>query len=287
MRFNPAALLIAAFLPFVATAGTSGTFEVGRRGHVLVPVSVDGREARPFVLDTAASQTVMDERLFATQGEAGTPAGDDSGHARGAHGTHAARGIRVDSVVLWQAEQRDQFAALMRLEDLTRGQEPDFSGVLGLPFLSRYRLDLDYPNRRITLDEIDGHPAPCDICVPDSAVTITPLMGGLPSVPVVVNGRAMTALFDTGAASTIINAAAASALGLSGSESPDATTRLSVALGALPARDHDVKQVELPVFRTLGLESQPAMILGIDYLGSGRTVLDLDARRVWFQPKPD
>lgn len=287
MRFQPAALLIATILPFVATAGTSGTFEVGRRGHVLVPVSVDGREATLFALDTAASQTVLDEKLFAKQGEEQAPADDSPGHARGAHGTHAARGTRVASIVLWQVEQRDQFAALMRLEDLTRGKEPDFSGVLGLPFLSRYRLDLDYPNRRITLDENDGQLAPCNICEPERAVTITPLMGGLPSVPVTVNGRAMTALLDTGAGSTIINAAAASALGLGEPGSPDATTRLAVALGNLPAREHDVKRIELPVFRTLGLDSQPAMILGIDYLGSGRTVLDLDARRVWFQAKLD
>jgi hypothetical protein len=67
--------------------------------------------------------------------------------------------------------------------------------------------------------------------------------------------------------------------------SPDATTRLAVALGD-PLREHD-EGIELPVFRTLGLDSQPAMILGIDYLGSGRTVLDLDARRVWFQAKLD
>ena len=38
-----------------------------------------------------------------------------------------------------------QVAALMTLSELTRGNAPDFVGVLGLPFLARYRLDIDYP----------------------------------------------------------------------------------------------------------------------------------------------
>jgi hypothetical protein len=73
MRFQPAALLIAAILPFVATAGTSGTFEVGRRGHVLVPVS--SVERRALRARYRASQMVR-WQLFAKQGEEQAPADD-------------------------------------------------------------------------------------------------------------------------------------------------------------------------------------------------------------------
>lgn len=284
MRKFASALLVAGFVPFVAAAGSSGTFEAGKRGHVLVPVSVNSGEARPFVIDTAASQTVLGRKEYAELGSTSPPAGDHGGHARGAHGSFAAQLVRLDSVTLWDERQPDQLAALMTLEELTPGKVPDFAGVLGLPFLSNYRLDLDYPARKLTLDPQDGNLPVCDICEPGSAVALGRLPGRLPSVYVTVNGREMKALFDTGASRTILNEAAVAALGLTDAGTGESIGTVSLALGSLPARDHQVSRIALPVFRTLGLDDEPALILGIDYLGAGRTVVDLQAGRVWFRP---
>lgn len=281
------ALLIAGFAPLVAAAGTSGTFEAGKRGHVLVPVSVNGGEARPFAVDTAASHTVLDAGEFAAlAGNEGAP-GAHGAHARGAHGSFAARPTSVESIALWQAEQRGQFAALMKISDLTPGKEPDFAGVLGLPFLQRYRLDLDYPARKLVLEEQDGDLPACDICDPASAVPLGTLRGGLRSVPVTVNGQQMTALFDTGASRTILNDAAIAALGLTEAGFGESIGTASIALGSLPARNHAVARIDLPVFGALGFDGKPALILGIDYLGAGRTVVDLQAGLVWFKPADD
>lgn len=284
MRRFTFALLISGFAPLVAAAGASGTFEAGRRGHVLVPVSVNGGETRPFVVDTAASQTVLDAGEFAAlAGDESAPGGQGS-HARGAHGSFVARAANVESLALWQVEQRNQFAALMSLSDLTHGEEPDFAGVLGVPFLRNFRVDLDYPKRRLAFDEPNGGLPACDICAADAAIVVTPLNGGLPSISVTVNGLRMTALLDTGASRTIFNEAAISALGLANAGTGEAIGRVSIALGSLPAREHDAARIDLPVFRTLQLDEQPALILGIDYLGGGRMVLDLAAGQVWFKP---
>lgn len=276
--------LVAAFSCATAAAGTSGSFVVGQRGHVLVPVSVNGGDARPFVVDTAASQTVLDAQEFRALGRIDAPSDAHPPHARGAHGTYAARPARVGSLALWQLEQRDQMAALMTLSELTHGKQPDFAGVLGLPFFSRFRLDFDYPQRRITLDALDDELRACDICDPDAAIKVMPLIGGLPSIPVTVNGLQMTALLDTGASRTLFNEAAISALGLADAGTGEAIGRVSIALGSIPARDHDAARIDLPIFRTLRLETEPAIILGIDYLASGRMVLDLQAGLVWFKP---
>lgn len=284
MRRFTFALLISGFAPLVAAAGASGTFEAGRRGHVLVPVSVNGGETRPFVVDTAASQTVLDAGEFAAlAGDESAPGGHGA-HARGAHGSFAVRPATVESLALWQVEQRNQFAALMSLSDLTHGEEPDFAGVLGVPFLRNFRVDLDYPKRRLAFDEPNGGLPACDICAADAAIVVTPLNGGLPSISVTVNGLRMTALLDTGASRTIFNEAAISALGLANAGTGEAIGRVSIALGSLPAREHDAARIDLPVFRTLQLDEQPALILGIDYLGGGRMVLDLAAGQVWFKP---
>lgn len=175
----------------------------------------------------------------------------------------------------------------MTLSELTPGKQPDFAGVLGLPFLQRYRLDLDYPQRRLVLEEQDGDLPPCDICDPSLAVPLGTLRGGLRTVPVTVNGKPMTALFDTGASRTIFNEAAVAALGLSGAGFGESVGTASIALGPLPARDHAIARVDLPVFGTLEFDGKPALILGIDYLGAGRTVVDLQAGLVWFKPADD
>lgn len=281
------ALLVAGLAPLVAAAATSGTFEAGSRGHVLVPVSVNGGETRPFAVDTAASQTVLDAGAYSSVNAEGSGAGGDAAHASGAHGGFTARGARLESLRLWQAEQQNQFAAVMLLADLTPGRTPDFAGVLGLPFLARYRIDLDYPARRLALHEQDGELPGCDFCTMEAATPVSPLIGGLPSVPVTVNGVRMTALLDTGASRTILNEPAISALGLTDTGAGEAVARLPIALGSLPAREHEVSRIDLPVFRTLRLADQPAMILGIDYLAAGRMVLDLAAGLVWFKPASD
>jgi predicted aspartyl protease len=284
MRTSIFLFVVAGLAPLASFAGASGSFESGLRGHVLVPVSVNGAEARPFAVDTAASQTVLDAAAFASLGGDGpVPAHG----AQGAHGSFAARGVAIESLSLWEAEQRAQLAALMTLSDLTRGKEPDFVGVLGLPFLGKYLLDIDYPARRLVLHDRSGQAPACDICSASSAIPVTPLNGGLPGVPVTVNGIAMRALLDTGAARTILNAKAIAVLGLSSSGTGEGIARASIALGGGSPRPHEVSHVDLPVFQTLGLGDEPALILGIDYLSAGRVVLDIEAGQAWFRPAPD
>lgn len=266
-------------------ASSAGLFDVGERGHVLVPVSVDGGDARPFVLDTAASQTVLDPAAFPALGTQDAPAGHALA-AHGAHGTVAARMTRLSTLSLWEAEQKDQVAFLMPLVQLTRGVVPDFAGVLGIPFLRRYRIDLDFPGRSVLLIEDPDRAAPCDICTPAAVIAVTPLHGELPTVQVMVNGQVLTALLDTGASSSIVNDAAAELLGLAPSGSDDATSSVLISLGDMPPRRHELRRIELPVFRQLRLESEPAMILGIDFLRAGRLVLDLAGRKAWFHLPP-
>lgn len=265
-----------------AWAGDGGDFVVGKRGHVLVPVSIDGEPARPFVLDTAASQTVLDPGDYPAQAGASPPSGGTAiGH--GAHGGVNARPTRVNSIALRELVQKDQLAVFMEVDQLTRGKVPDFAGVLGLPFLRGYRIDLDYPKRLLTLDEVESDLPPCDICTQDATIAVRPIIAGLPTVTVTINGRSMPALLDTGAASTILNEAAAALLGLAGAVDEDRTTDVELALGGEPALRHAVRHIALPVFRTLQLDAEPAIILGIDYLGRGRLVLDLASNSAWFK----
>lgn len=278
----PVGVLCVGLVSLGAWAGDSGDFVVGKRGHVLVPVSIDGEPVRPFVLDTAASQTVLDPGEYPAQAGASPPAG---GHAvaHGAHGGVNARPTRVNSIALRELVQKDQLALFMEVKQLTRGKEPDFAGVLGMPFLSRYRVDLDYPRRSLRFDAASSDRPSCDICTPDAAIPVRPTIAGLPTVTVTVNGRSMPALLDTGAASTILNEAAALMLGLAGPVDEERTMDVALAIGGEPAMRHAVRRIALPVFTTLRLDAEPAIILGIDYLGRGRMVLDMANNSAWFK----
>lgn len=287
MRSPGLFVFLLAATPLLAVAGASGTFQAGERGHVLVPVSISGFGARPFVVDTGATQTVLDAEEYEALRESGRSAGAPTQHARGAHGTFAAQIATVEAVALWGIEHRNEMAVLMSLSDVAHGKEPDFSGILGLPFLANYRVDLDYPSRTIELREAGERQPPCDICRAGNAIKIKPLMGGLPTVAVTVDGVQMTALLDTGASRTILNEAAVTALGLQDAGSGEDIARVQIAMGPLPARGQAVARIDLPIFETLQLDDQPALILGIDFLSAGRTVLDLAAGIVWFEPAFD
>jgi predicted aspartyl protease len=275
-------VLCAGLISFGAGAGDSGDFVVGKRGHVLVPVSIDGGTPRPFVLDTAASQTVLDPGEYPAQ--AGTsPSAGGTAIGHGAHGGVNARPTRVNSIALRELVQRDQLAIFMEVDQLTRGNEPDFAGVLGLPFLGQYRVDLDYPRRSLRFDAAGSDQPPCDICTPVAAIPVRPIIAGLPTVTVTINGRSMPALLDTGAASTILNEAAAAQLGLAGTVDEELTMDVELAIGGEPALRHAVRRIALPVFATQRLDSEPAILLGIDFRGRGRMVLDLASNAAWFK----
>lgn len=40
---------------------------------------------------------------------------------------------------------------------------------------------------------------------------------------------------------------------------------------------------DLPVFESFGLQDEPAVIIGADYLGRFRLLIDFPTRRVWLQ----
>jgi len=108
---------------------------------------------------------------------------------------------------------------------------------------------------------------------------------------------------DTGAAQTILNNAAASALGLH-TDGRDARVRArskgSEGLGGKPTPtwlytlpalasagwQHPAVEVrisELPVFRAIGLDQRPAVILGADVMQGGQVDISAGAERICLQ----
>jgi hypothetical protein len=89
------------------------------------------------------------------------------------------------------------------------------AGLLGRDFLSPFDLDVDVPAGRMTLYDVRG----CGVGflpwkTPYAAIPTSAPIGAAMVVPVLIDGRPLRALLDTGASASLITAAGMSRLGL-------------------------------------------------------------------------
>src|SRR5579883_1329274 len=95
----------------------------------------------------------------------------------------------------------------------------DLGGLLGADILSNYDLEFDFFERTLTLYSVRGCVAMTPPWTGDFTATpfqVTPQRRIV--LPVEVDGKKLTAIFDTGAYETFLSPAAAAKLGLSGKE---------------------------------------------------------------------
>jgi hypothetical protein len=118
------------------------------------------------------------------------------------------------------------------------------------------------------------------------------------AVQVEVNGVTGWGVIDTGARETRINTRFANLAKVEEDKAAAATTvhgATNSASTLQPARTRTVRMLgkelgetsiriaDLPIFETFGLQEEPAMIIGADYLGRFRLVIDFPTRRVWLR----
>lgn len=116
---------------------------------LVVPVHINGQGPFPFVLDTGATLTCVDEALVK---ELDIPdAAGAVGVGGGIRGIGRMRVISLDSVAMGDAMASGLLGCAV---DLSPMQEAglDVRGLLGLNFLKSYRLTLDFTTRIARLD---------------------------------------------------------------------------------------------------------------------------------------
>jgi len=256
-------------------------------GHPTVAVHLgDSVEPLHFVLDSAASATVIDQ---ATARRLGL----DDAAAEGV----AVEGAADSSAILkrtrttaWRVGTL-QFQAAAMQTDLSRlGGGRGIDGILGNDVTDRFDMTFDIPGQRVQLQPAGtlAHRRGDAACQPNALPQRDSSMTRFGFVNLQLGAEAVdaVAVVDTGAAQTVLNTAAASALGL---RTDGSDTRLRVRekgtrglgervmqtwLYTLPALrmgswQHaplEVRISELPVFGSLGLKARPALILGADAL---------------------
>lgn len=256
----------------------------GRVGMIVTSVMINGHGPFRFLLDTGATRTVLSSATVAKLALKINPA--DRILVRGVSGLTAVPIVHVSSVVSGALQLHDLAAPVL--------SGPVFNGVdgiLGMDGLGGMKLTADFVRDLVV---ISASPAGAGAAASAGAAARAPLVATLQGqfvskrlllVQGRINGIDTAAVIDTGATHSLGNAALlallthghSSALPAAKDDVVDATDTAeagtlqriaSMRLGTTDISNLRVIFGDYPVFKTWGLQNKPALLLGMDVLGS-------------------
>jgi hypothetical protein len=186
-------------------------------GHILVSVLVNNVDAT-FILDTGADRTLMGEDVVRRLGlerdswVASTVLGLGGYEQRP---NALPRSLRLGTVMLRRRTLTGDTSVTVGPLPVTAIAGRPIAGLLGRDFLSPFDLDLDLPGRRMTLYDVRGCGAGfLPWTVPYAAIPASTPIGAAMVVQVLIDGRPLRALLDTGASASLITSPGMYRLGL-------------------------------------------------------------------------
>ncbi|MEZ4384240.1 MAG: aspartyl protease family protein [Nannocystaceae bacterium] len=274
--------------------------------HVVVPVRVGDQPAMDYILDTGASMTVITPQTRDALGVAA-----DAGiavKAAGAGGEVATevRIIELAGVVVGDRTYDSLPAAVMDLDHLIAKLDHPVAGILGRNFLERHDVELDLAGGALRFHGA-GALARRDAArlAQMRAVPFERFPIGLIRIDVKLDGaHDLAGVFDLGAGRTVINWRAAAAVGLrpdskgvtkAAEAALGADTQMtalhrasfaSLGLGAATFAEPELYIADLPVFDTLGIGDQPAIVFGVNMVAGRTVVIDYENSTIYLSDSP-
>lgn len=261
------------------------------RRFILAQVSLNGQPVT-MVIDTGAEVSTI---TAAAAARLGLEAAASDGTPRLLHGVAgdvATRALKVREVALsGKVVLRDTVLDISSLPSFA-GVNPPVAGLLGGDILSRYEVELDVPGHRLALYSATN----CNGYTPWQRAVAVPLQRArttLLKVDVMVNGRPIQALLDSGARTTLVRRTAALRLGVSEAAlaADPRLTGLGVGAGRAVFHQHRFDELGVPgdldkdVIADIGELRLPGveMLLGADYLGQRRVWISYATERLFLQ----
>lgn len=285
------ALAAKAPVPAASKAPANALFasptHLDRVGRIVVPVLIDGKGPFRFLVDTGADGSMISPALVHTLGLVPSQTGIEQ--VEGTTGTEQLPWVTIDSLRIGSIVKHDLRMPISHTPVLI-----GLDGILGLAGFGAVRVRVDFHSNRVAIDRsTSGLPAG----YLDIHARRTP--GGLLMIPAQVGNIRVEAVIDTGAAETLGNAALRRAL-LRAARNPAAariygvTRQVSsggisasptIYLGPAAIRGLEIVYSDIPIFKIWHLDSQPALIIGMNVLGSvDALVLDYPRARVYMRP---
>jgi predicted aspartyl protease len=264
-----------------------------RIGRITAPVTINGRGPFRFMVDTGSNHTVIAE---ATLQKLGIPV--DSANfmsVTGISSTELAPTAHVQSLDAGDMHLNDQDLAV-----LSGPVFSDIDGILGMDAFEGMKVNADFRHGRISIVHSFNH-APLWGYVMDASF----LSDRLLMVDVEVGHVRTKAIIDTGGERTLGNLALlreltgnrrshykpvrTSVVGVTSVTSVGTIERSpAIQMGATEVSELYIVYGDFQIFRTWGLEDTPAILIGMDVLGTlSDLTLDYRRKEVNFLPGTD
>lgn len=271
---------------------------VGDRGYALVPVRLGKGPLLWFVLDTAASRSVI---ASTTRARLGLGKAVESVAVTGGSGRAQYERVRLPTFRFGGETFADLHAIVA---DLSAFENKDtkraIDGIIGQDVLRRFDYALDLPKVVLRLAP-RGKSSPDRLVGAASCVANIADSDGWVRMQVRVNGSPAHAIVDTGAARSILNWRAAEGAGIK-RDTPGVERSKNNAQGlgggaGVEAFVHTFRQVQagpvsftpapssiadMPVFAALGLAERASMIFGTNYMTDRPMAVFYDSKRICF-----
>jgi len=263
-----------------------------RAGRILARVEINGRGPYRFIIDTGANRSAVAPHVIH-----GLGLQSHAGDGRPLHGV-------TGSAVLPWVDVDSLRAGGILLEPrpmpvLDGAVFADADGILGIEGFQNARIAVDFVRDRVEISESAKQRAPQGAL----RVRIRLKYGGLLVADGKVAGIPVHVIIDTGAEHSLGNAALHAALvqkalrhgagsqrtiigATAETTSGLAVTVPSVKIGEASLHNLSVTFGDLHVFRIWGLEDEPAILVGMDLIGSlQRFVIDYKRQEIYLQAR--
>ena len=261
----------------------------GHIGMIVAPVMINGEGPFRFMLDTGANRTVLASGTAAQLALESSP--NDRIQVRGISGLTAVPLVHVASVASGTLQIHD-----LRAPVLSGPVLEGIDGILGADGLAGMRLTADFVRDRVVISASGASPSAL-YAVHGRFVSQQLLL-----VQGRINGISTAAVIDTGATRTLGNEALLAALthaypaatasakegmvDATGTAQPGTERRIpTLQFGTADIKNLQVIFGDYGVFETWGLQDKPALLLGMDVLGT-LAYFSIDYHRAELQVLP-
>ncbi len=262
--------------------------QLDRVGRILVPVYIDGKGPFRFLVDTGADGSMISQALVQRLGLASNHTSDEQ--VQGTTGLErlpcvTIADLRIGSIVKHNVHMPVSPSPVMT----------GLGGILGMAGFGPVRVLVDFHNNRVEIDRsstrlVDGY----------LGIQAERTSGGLLMIPASVGDIDVEAVIDTGAEETLGNSALRAALLRNAAKHPEdariygVTKQVSdggispsptIVFGPLVVQGLGIVYSDVPIFKIWHLDSRPALIIGMNVLGSvDALVLDYPRAQVYLRP---
>lgn len=294
---------VAALLPAVAGAGAppiaaakpdpsdmlfAARTRVDRAGRIVVPVFIDGKGPYRFLLDTGADGSMISQALVTALGLTSNNTSDE--RVQGTTGIEQLPCVTIDDLRIGSIVKHNVHMPVSPSPVMT-----GLGGILGMAGFGPVRVLVDFRSNRVEVDPssdrmVEGY----------LGIQARRTSGGLLMIPALVGNIPVQAVIDTGAEVTLGNSALREALLREAAQHPEdakiygVTRQVGdggisaspwITVGPAVIQGLGIVYSDIPIFKIWHLDSRPALIIGMNVLGSvDAMVLDYPRARVYLRP---